>query len=133
MFKFKPSRSEAEESASLVSDLDALIQKPVKVRLLGKDRLLKPVTTVGFFQVFDELDKVAKMKDKPGLSTSKIIQAYYDIFKCVTDDISLQDVEKMSHTQCASLIALIMDHIQGKTHGEHEKKKIVPPSESTRP
>lgn len=126
MFNLKPTRSQSA-SGVIVTDLDALIETPVKFRLHGKDHILNPISTVNFLKVVGKLQELIQLKDDEkaveNLKTEDFINRYYGLFSEVCDTITKKDIGLMTHAQLGALISILVEHIQGKTHSEVEKKK----------
>ena len=124
LFHVKPSRPERPESEDIVSDLDALVAKPVAFKLGGKIRQIKPVTTLQFFTIVNQLSQLENVRTAPDVTGEKLLNIYHQLFSSVCDDFTLADVEDMTQAQCAGLMQLIMDVVTGRAQAEVEKKKI---------
>ena len=109
-----------------VLDLDELIEEPVKFRLLGIDRIIKPLTSENFFKVTNAFSKIQNSESK----TPKLLAAeYFDIFNSCVEPITMSDVNGMTQAQIAALIIMIVRRIQGESVESlsdiEEKKKII--------
>jgi hypothetical protein len=127
LFNFKPARSMSEPPNEMVADLDALISKTFTVRLLGRDRKVKPISTEVFFGVTAALSKLSALNGKTDFKQKELVQAYYDVFQTVVDPISWADIEAMTSAQCAALLQVIIDSVSGKIYAANEKKKTLMP------
>lgn len=126
MFNLKPTRSQSA-SGVLVTDLDALIETPVKFRLHGKDHILNPISTINFLKVVSNLQELMELKEDEKavekFQTEDFINRYYNLFHVVCDTITKKDIGDMTHAQAGALVSIVVEHIQGKTHLDVEKKK----------
>lgn len=130
-FKLKPTRG-----VEVISDLDALIEKPVAFKFQGRTHVIKPMTTETFFlvtQAITELEIGARGKN---FTKEELIEGYIKVFSSVCDTIGKKEVESMSIAQAAALLQVVTDCITGKVHSpghpinqnsEDEKKKTVSP------
>lgn len=122
LFHVKQSRPERPDT-DIVSDLDALVAKPIAFKLGGKIRQIKPVTTIQFFTIVNRLAELEAIRTSPDVTGEKLLGIYHELFSAVCDDFTKEDVEEMTQAQCAGLMQLIMDVVTGKAHAEIEKKK----------
>ena len=130
LINFKPSRSKVLEDVDLVSDLDALIEKPITFRVLGKIHKIKPISTKEFFRVLNSLDRLNRLNRLDGKFTDKdLLDAYVELVGSVCETIGKSEILQMSQAQVIALVQLIIDSISGKTHAEFEKKKKFPISQ----
>lgn len=133
VFNFKPARTKVQDT-DIVSDLDALIEKPIAIKLLGKIHVIKPINTATFFQVTNALAKMDAMKNEPNYTKDQLIDSYTMIFSSVCDTIGKEEIECMTQAQVGALFKIVLDTITGKAHidaaAESEKKKTMSPSPS---
>lgn len=128
-FGLKPGRSQIQDT-DLISDLDALVEKPIAFRLFGKNHVIKPITTEDFFKVTNALNSLDEMKRTGTYTEGDLIDSYAELFCSVCDTITKEDIRtKMAQPQIVALLALIIDAITGKAHQDIEKKKrlLTPP------
>jgi hypothetical protein len=127
LLNLKPSRTKAEENVDLVSDLDALIAKPITFRVLGKVHKIEPISTGDFFKVLNSLEKLHSLQRKQGKYEEKeLIDAYVKFIGAVCPTIGRMEIQQMTQSQVIALVQIIIDTISGKTHAEIEKKKNLP-------
>jgi hypothetical protein len=112
----------------LISDLDALIEKPVSFRLHGRIHSILPITTETFMVYTNAFANLYELNKQEKISPKELILRYHDIISSVCKTVSVEDIENMTQPQIAALYQLIVDTVQGKTQaqiGEAEKKKLM--------
>ena len=114
----------------MISDLDALIDKRLYFRLLGKVHELKPVKTREFFKLTNALSKFESLQKNPNDVSEKILVDYFtDLFSSFCDTVGKKEIKEMTTAQIVGLVYLIIETVTGKTHVEAQKKKMIPPLE----
>lgn len=113
-----------------VLDLDDLVEKPLPFRLHGKQHEISPISLEEFLSIAAGFKELSLAANDPERSVVDLINAYHNLFSRVCKTITREDVEKMQQAQCASLLILIMERMQGETAktlvskiGSLEKKK----------
>lgn len=119
ILKIRPARP-SEENTEVLSDLDALILKPIGFKFQGKIHQVNPISTAVFLKVTNAFSQIEKLKN-PNVSKEEIIGTYVDIFGSVCDTIGEKEVEAMTVAQCGALLKLILDQIAGQAHTEKKK------------
>ena len=122
--RFRPARTQVD-NAEIITDLDALISKPIAFLYQGKKHLIKPITTEVFFKITNALARMSSMKDKKDLTEKELVQMYVDCFSSVCETIGAKEVEGMTNAQCGALLQAILDCVNGRAHIEDEKKKTI--------
>ena len=130
LFRLKPTRSAHTDDTEIVSDLDALVAKPIAFKWGGEKYTIRPFTTEQFFkfsQSLNELDKLAKQKGQSDTSVllDEWVSAYVKMFRVACPEITREDVEEMTQGQVAALFNLILECVAGKAQADIEKKKIA--------
>jgi hypothetical protein len=120
---FKPTR-DANESAELVTDLDALVNERISFRLGGKTYTIKPLSAGEAFVVWNNLSRLDHLRTQNEVSYSEVLNFYADLFKSVCPDITRKHVEDMSQTQCAALLQLVLDTVTGRVFTDGKKKAM---------
>jgi len=115
--------SQSRVQKEMVSDLDAIIQKTITFRLLGRVHEIRPISTKSYLEYINALAAVIQLSDQDKVTPTELIQKYHALVSSVVDSISLSDVESMTQAQVGALFQLIMDTITGKSHVEGEKKR----------
>lgn len=120
-------RSKSSKDVDIVSDLDALIAKPVAFRFNGKVHAIKPISVVEFYKYANALAALNSLRDKK-CTTEDLVEAYINIFSAVCDTITEKDVNNMTQAQAAALFQLTIDAVYGKAQidiMQDEKKKSL--------
>jgi hypothetical protein len=123
LLQLRPARPAPE----IVSDLDALIAKPIAIKLLGRSHTINPINTKEFFEVTAALANLQTYQTKTGIDPSELIDAYAKVFSSVCSTIGRKEVEKMTQAQVAGLVALIINTITGQSHADAQKKNPLSP------
>lgn len=127
VFNFKPARPTAE--SDIISDLDALIEKPIGFTFQGKTHVINPITTATFFKVANALSAMDALKNKGDYSKDDLVGVYLGVFSSVCDTIGRKEIESMTQAQAGALLQIILDCVVGKAQVERasventEKKK----------
>lgn len=119
--KIMPTRSDAQANTRLVADIDKIVAEPVGFMLLGRVRILKPITTEEFLEFTKAYNNLAILAEKEKVTPADYIFGVYRVFKTVCDDISKKDLRKMSHVQIGAVHSLIMRSISGEIFTESQE------------
>lgn len=125
LFNFKPARQIGDVNG-YVSDLDAIIEKPVYFKFHGKIFEIKPIETKTFFRFTNMVGAALELQKKPNLKQDELIDFYHAMINSVCENISRKDIEDMSAAQLTAIIDLIMNTVTGKIWGDEKKKMLVP-------
>ena len=126
LYKFKPTRNAQLENAEVITDLDALISKPIAFMFQSKKHLIKPITTETFFKITNALAAMAAIKNQKDITKDELIKLYVDCFSAVCDTIGPKEVDGMTSAQCGALLQAILDCVNGKAQiDDSEKKKTI--------
>lgn len=124
VFKFKPARA---SEAEVISDLDALIEKPIAFTFQGRNHIINPITTETFFKVANALSALDAMKSRSDYTKDDLIAVYLGIFSSVCNSIGKKEIESMTQAQAGALLQIILDCVVGRAQVENaaliEKKK----------
>lgn len=118
----RPSRKKME-SAELVADLDEVLGKEVKFRLLGKEYLIKKLTTETFLKVMNGFSQLEKKARQDTITTDEALETYAHLFSTCIDGIDKKTVRDMSLPQVSALAQLIIDYATGRLGILEEAKK----------
>lgn len=119
VFNLKSSGPKIDD-AMIVSDLDALIAKPVAFVFQGRTHLIKTMSTEVFFKTVEGIARLDRLKDKD-YSKEDLVNGYLNIFSSVCDTIGRKEVEEMTQAQAMALFQLILDSVTGKAQVGEEK------------
>jgi len=107
----------------VVADLDAMVSEPFAFKLHGKQRIIKPIQLEEFLK-YTNAYAMLWNKAEDGtkkLSDEKLLDIYVALFTSVCDDITKDDIRKMSQAQIGALFQLISDAVTGKAHVDQKK------------
>lgn len=123
IFKLKGLSGSNAPEPVVLSDLDALISKPVAFVFQGRTHVIKTMSTAVFFKAVEAIAKLDRLKDKD-YSKDDLVNAYLEIFSTVCDTIGRKEIESMTQAQAMALFQLILDSVTGKAQVGEE---IEPP------
>ena len=127
MLKLRAHNSSPADNARIVTNLDRLVAEPVGVMLLGKRRIVKPITTEQFLKLSRELAAIDMLRMKAQtepLDEKEVVEKYSELFKIAVEPFSGDDMNKMTYPQMAALFQVILDCVGGKAQVEDEKKNV---------
>lgn len=126
-------KNKKDKQKKVVMDFDKLVSSDRYFILGGRERKIRSITTKDYLvlvEAFNNLTKTDLTSNDPEVSQ----KMYLDLFKSVTEDISMADVKKMSISQIAALMYFVMDVISGRdleSEGYEAKKKTLSPENPT--
>jgi len=112
LLNFKKRESQVE----LVSDLDAMIAKPVGFRLHGRIHEIKPIALEEFYKFANAWTKIMSWKEADSIKPDEYLDGLTALFASVCPTIHRQDVERLTQAQAAGLFELIIESVTGKAH-----------------
>lgn len=114
-FQFKPVRSQSQPL--VITDLDALISKPIAFKFQGEIFTVKPVDTGTYLKVADGLGQLQALtsQDQANVKREDIDQAYFNLLSNLCDDLKISHIQKMTVAQINALLRLIVRHLTGET------------------
>lgn len=113
-----------------VTDLDAIIAKPVHFQLKGKMHRLEPIVLEDFLKFTNaQASLMRAMSDKETkLSVRELAEKITAVFASVCSTLTVDDVLGMEQAQVAALFQLVMDHVTGQVDfGDGKKKRAKIP------
>lgn len=119
-----PSRASAPE---VVSDLDALVSKPVGFRLHGRTHKIPPLKNLDFMRAVNAFAGVDLLRAKDQITDIELLEAYERVFAIMCPTVTRKQLEEMEQSQVAALFNLCCETVMGKAQVRAEKKtpKIV--------
>lgn len=128
-----PARGRAKAiDAQVVSDLDAIIARPVAFRWQGQTHVLEPIDVSMFLQVSEAIAKMEALMRKEGFDLSEAIDTYADVIGSVCKTIGRKELMQMTQAQVGALLQLVYGHVTGKVHAD-DKKKTIPSTQGSTP
>lgn len=125
MFKSK------QKDFEVISDVDAVVAKPVGFKLHGKTHRIEPITTQKFFEWSGSLASIYALKDKKDVTPDEIVDCYFNVIHSLCETVTREDIKKCEQAQLAALYGLIFDHCTGRAHTEEYQKKKTRMMEKT--
>lgn len=113
------------KDVELISDIDAILAQPIYFRLHGKVRSIKPVSTENFLKYTAALSGFYGLREQKNVTPDELINAYHELAKSISDDISRDDICQMTQAQVAAMFTLILKSVSGEAQAEAEKKKTM--------
>jgi len=111
-----------------IADLDAIISRPKAFKLFGRWRQIKPLTTEEFLRYINAVNRVMQLDSEASSSgpeaAEKALDACFEVFASVCDDITREEVGRMALVQATNLFGLITESVTGKL-SEDEKKNLL--------
>lgn len=124
--KIKPARTAAME-AEIVSDLDAIVVKPVSILWQGHAHVLKPISTKEFLLATEAMAKMdALSKQGTGVKMEELVDVYAGVIGSVCDTIGKRELMQMSQAQVGALLQTVVDHVTGRIHAPEKKSPVTP-------
>lgn len=117
LFSLQAKRKQQSE-ATLVSDLDAMVAKPVAFRLHGRIHEIKPISLEEFYKFANAWTTVLNWKDSDGISPKEYLKGLTELFQSVCDSITEDDVLRLTQAQAGALFQLIIESVTGKAQVE---------------
>lgn len=113
LVNFKPARQRS--TIESVVDLDAILAEPKAFQWRGKTHVIRPIDTLTFLKVTNEMAKIQALIGQDGKPSHKeVIEAYAGVFSSVCDTISKKDVLEMTQAQVGALFQLVVDCVTGR-------------------
>lgn len=111
----------------MISDLDAMVSKPVAFRLHGKVHQIKPIALEEFYRFVNAWTTVLGWKDSDGVKPEQYLAGLTELFQSVCDTITADDVSRLTQAQAGALFQLIIESVTGKAQvdpvvSDNEKK-----------
>jgi hypothetical protein len=122
MTKVMPTRDDASQDREEICDLDVIISKRICFRLGGRDRLILPVTTERLFAYISATANYLKLDHE---TVEESNAAYFAIIKTVCDDITLEEISRLSVVQKGALAEHLARKISGRKSVDEDLKKKV--------
>lgn len=126
-------KGKQEITATIVSDLDALVAEPIAFKLHGRIFTINPISTLELLKFTNAFTKIQAIQGKAdSITVSELVDAYLGVISSVCPEIERSDIENMTQPQIAALFQLVMDSVVGKAHAqpgieEDSKKKPLSP------
>ena len=120
-FKAKFDEMRGKEPPPLVADLDAIVQGDVRVRLHGRDHVIRPIEVAEFFQLSSALARIKGIEAAEKVTVEQIIDAYHGLISSVAPTVSKDDLRACSHAQIAAFLQVVIDHVTGGLTDEKKK------------
>lgn len=105
-----------ELQVELISDLDAMIAKPVGFKLHGRVHQINPIALEEFYKFANAWTRVVSWKESDSIKPDEYLDGLTSLFSSVCPSINRQDVEKLTQAQAAGLFELILETVTGKAH-----------------
>lgn len=112
-----PARSKAQ-SATIVTDLDALISKPIAFKFQNEIFTVKPVDTGTFLKVaasLGDLQALLSREDPTQTNREEIDEKYFNLLSVLCEDLTLAHIQRMTVAQINALLRLVVRHLTGDT------------------
>jgi len=123
--KFMPARAEAEDGVELIADIDAIIEKTLSFKFMGRIHKLKSLDLENFMVWSNAWASMFELKNKE-TTEEETLQKYHEVIASMCDTITIDDLKKAEQPQIAALFGLVIDHALGKDRAkEFEKKKTM--------
>lgn len=126
LLKFK---SKIPKDVELVSDIDAIITETIYFQLHGKVRAIKPMSAEQFLKYSLALSKLYSLRERKGLTGDELVEAYFELANSVIDDITKDDIRKLTQAQVSGLYTLILKSVTGEIQAEKDEKKKMKESQ----
>lgn len=112
-----------------VRDLDAIVSDPIGIKLHGRVRMLKPIETMQFLKFMNQWQEFGKwQREVKDATPNSVIDKLHNLLNTVCDDISKEDIEKMTNSQVAAVIDVVFKTISGEIfvpqNDDEVKKKM---------
>ncbi len=122
--RLMPSRADAVEQARLVADIDKIVSTPVAFMLLGRKRLLKPISTEEYLRFTRAYNEFSQATGDKNLNAKQISKKLHNIFSAVCEDISVKDIGEMTQSQIGAVYALILRTVSGEIFSEDDQEEF---------
>lgn len=124
--KFMPARAEAEDGVELIADIDAIIEKTLSFKFMGRIHKLKNLDLENFMIWSNAWASMFELKDKKDVSEDETLKKYHEVISSMCDSITIGDLKKAERPQIAALFGIVIDHALGKDRTkDYQKKKMT--------
>lgn len=120
------SRKQPPEGVEVITDLDALMEKPIYFRFKGEAFKIDPMSTRDCLQTYAEFVNVQSLAKKESITGDEIITAYTELFQRVCPQFTRKHVEQLTPTQLGALYVLVIKTITGEQQAEKKTPLMVP-------
>jgi hypothetical protein len=117
-----------KELPQVVTDLDALISKPVGFRFHGRIHIIPPLEVAEFLKATSAIAAIDELRTMEKLTEEDLVDRYSRCFAIVCPTVTKDLVQKMSLQQIAALYNLVLEAIMGKAQVDLEKKSSLKPT-----
>lgn len=116
------------ELPEVVTDLDALLSKPVGFKFHGRIHIIAPLEVAEFLRATSAIASIEELRKAENPTEDELVDRYSNVFAVVCPTITKAMVRTMSLQQIAALFSLVLETIMGKAQVEQEKKNSLKPT-----